>query len=348
MKIYQVGGSVRDELLGLEPKDLDYVVVGATEKEMLALGYALQGKDFPVYTHPVTKAEYALARTERKTGSGYNGFTCETEGVTLKDDLFRRDLTINAMAKSESGEIVDYYGGMSDLKNKILRHVSPHFAEDPLRVLRVARFQARYSDFTIAPETMKLMQGLVSSGELSHLSKERFQKEFEKAFSEHHSDLFFKTLDEAGFFTHYLPEFKFDSLYYERITTQAEVISKMIYLALGQENLGEAMSAMKNKLGFYNAYTQEVLSFYTASQAVKNEESLYDFCKKAKPLSKTTSFSMLKEVFALRGISSETLTTCEQMAKFMADTDFSFLETLPPLNRSPAMKAYTLTNWKKT
>lgn len=347
MKIYQVGGSVRDELLGQAPKDFDYVVVGATSAQMLDLGYTLQGKDFPVFLHPETKAEYALARTERKTGNGYAGFSCDTEGVTLKEDLYRRDLTINAMAKDEQGGIIDYYGGLQDLSSKTLRHVGPHFSEDPLRVLRVARFQARYPDFTIAPETMKLMQQLVASGELSHLSKERFQKEIEKAFTEKYPDLFFKVLCTTGFFQHYIPEFTYSEEYFAKINQEASVISKMLYLVLGQESIGLAMTALKNKLGFNDAYLQEVLSAYTQSLTVGDTDSLYSFCKKTRPLSKTTSFSMLKELMSLTGQSSQVLTDCESMARCMAQTDFSFLENLPAASRANEMKKYTLAHWQK-
>lgn len=193
MKTYLVGGAVRDELLNRDPKDRDYVVVGATEQQMMDLGYDKVGADFPVFLKD--GCEYALARTERKTGSGYNGFTTDFNPcVTLEDDLRRRDLTINAMAKDlDTGEVIDPFGGYNDLMNGVLRHVSPAFAEDPLRVLRVARFQARYG-FNIADETMDLMKSLVVSGEMEHLTTERVWLELEKAFSEPRPDLFVLTL----------------------------------------------------------------------------------------------------------------------------------------------------------
>jgi tRNA nucleotidyltransferase/poly(A) polymerase len=197
MKVFTVGGYVRDTLMGITPKDRDFVVVGSNVSEMESLGYSQVGKDFPVFLHPKTGDEYALARTERKTGTGYNGFTVETKDVSLEDDLFRRDLTINAMAMDEDGTIIDPFGGQKDLKNKVLRHVSEHFAEDPLRVLRVARFAARYA-FTVAPETLELMKKIVDAGEIRNLTAERVWVEFNKALSEPHYWMFIKVLHTVG------------------------------------------------------------------------------------------------------------------------------------------------------
>ena len=184
MKIYLVGGAVRDKLLGLPVKDRDYVVVGATPEQMTAQGFKPVGADFPVFLHPVTKEEYALARTERKSGRGYKGFTVyAAPDVTLEDDLTRRDLTINAMAEDEAGKLVDPFDGAGDLKRGILRHVSPAFGEDPVRILRVARFAARYADrgFRVADETAALMHGMVENGEVDHLVAERVWIELEGA-----------------------------------------------------------------------------------------------------------------------------------------------------------------------
>lgn len=197
MKVYQVGGCVRDLLMGLEPKDIDFVVVGSNEEELLSLGYEQVGKDFPVFLHPETGYEYALARTEKKTGSGYNGFSVEIDNVSLEDDLFRRDLTINAMAMDENGNIIDPYGGQHDLKNGILKHVSQHFAEDPVRILRIARFSARYN-FSIAPETLVMMTNMVNNGEFDFLTGERIWKEFEKVLSEKYIINFFDNLETIG------------------------------------------------------------------------------------------------------------------------------------------------------
>ncbi|MCC5880796.1 MAG: hypothetical protein JJU03_12985 [Idiomarina sp.] len=186
MQIYLVGGAVRDELLGLEVVDRDFVIVGASPQMLLDKGYRQVGKDFPVFLHPQTQEEYALARTERKAGKGYTGFTCyAAPDVTLEDDLQRRDLTINAIAKSSDDKLVDPYGGIEDLHRRVLRHVSPAFSEDPLRILRVARFAARFHEFgfRIAAETWHLMQYMVASGELTELSRERVWQELSRCLT---------------------------------------------------------------------------------------------------------------------------------------------------------------------
>ena len=187
MKVYLVGGAVRDKLLKRPIKECDYVVVGSTPSELISLGYQQVGNDFPVFLHPITKDEYALARTERKSGQGYTGFICDfTPTVTLEEDLVRRDLTVNAMAEDENGNIIDPFNGKADLDNKLLRHVSDAFCEDPLRILRVARFAARYHHlgFSIAAETMLLMQEMVAQGEINTLTKERIWLEIEKSLED--------------------------------------------------------------------------------------------------------------------------------------------------------------------
>jgi tRNA nucleotidyltransferase (CCA-adding enzyme) len=209
MQVYLVGGAVRDKLLGRPVKDQDWVVVGASEADMLAQGYQQVGKDFPVFLHPKTQQEYALARTERKTGQGYAGFECDTStSVTLEQDLLRRDLTINAMAMDDKGAIIDPFNGQQDLKNRVLRHVSDAFEEDPLRVLRVARFAARYASygFTIADETKALMANITRSGELSHLSAERVWVETAKSLLEDTPQVYFETLRECGALKVWFPE----------------------------------------------------------------------------------------------------------------------------------------------
>lgn len=197
IRVYEVGGCVRDILMGLEPKDVDLVVVGATEEVMLALGFEQVGKDFPVFLHPKTGDEYALARKERKTAAGYNGFSVEVDNVSLEDDLLRRDLTINAMAKDSQGNIIDPYHGQEDLKNHVLRHVSKHFAEDPVRILRIARFSARYN-FSIHPDTISMMKDMVDNGEFDSLTGERVWKEFEKVLTEKNLVNFFDNLETIG------------------------------------------------------------------------------------------------------------------------------------------------------
>lgn len=209
MQTYLVGGAVRDKLLNHPVYDKDWVVVGATVEEMLAQGFQPVGQDFPVFIHPETGEEYALARTERKSGKGYTGFKYfASKEVTLEEDLMRRDLTINAMAEDEQGQIFDPYGGQEDLHSKTLRHVSPAFSEDPLRVLRVARFASRYAHlgFKVAPETMTLMQEIAATDELEHLTVERVWKEFERSLGEASPDTFLSVLNESNAITKVLPE----------------------------------------------------------------------------------------------------------------------------------------------
>lgn len=206
MKIYSVGGAVRDELLGLKVQDHDYVVVGSTAEEMVRLGFRPVGKDFPVFLHPKTHEEHALARTERKTSRGYKGFEVyAAPEVTLQEDLARRDLTINAIAKDRDGNIIDPFGGVADLEAGILRHVGPAFVEDPVRVLRVARFAARFG-FHIAPETLHLMSEMVHNGEVEHLVPERVWQEFARGLMEHKPSRMFYALRECGALARIVPE----------------------------------------------------------------------------------------------------------------------------------------------
>ena len=207
MEIYVVGGAVRDELLGLPVKDRDWVVVGATPKEMLKQGYLQVGQDFPVFLHPQTHEEYALARTERKTAPGYTGFAFHAApGVTLEQDLMRRDLTVNAMARDAAGVLIDPYGGRADLVARVLRHVAPAFAEDPVRILRVARFAARFADFSVAPETLELMRGMVAAGEVDALVAERVWQELARGLMEEKPSRMFETLRACGALACLLPE----------------------------------------------------------------------------------------------------------------------------------------------
>ncbi|MEJ6475681.1 tRNA nucleotidyltransferase [Pseudoalteromonas piscicida] len=214
MKIYLVGGAVRDELLKRPVKERDYVVVGATIAEMTQQGYQQVGSDFPVFLHPKTKDEHALARTERKSGQGYTGFICDFgPETTLEDDLLRRDLTVNAIAKDEDGSLIDPYGGQKDLANRVLRHVSEAFSEDPLRVLRVARFAARYQNyhFTIAEETWRLMTHMVAEGELQTLTKERIWLEIEKTIEDNGLGYFLTIISALGaleFVAPYIPSWE--------------------------------------------------------------------------------------------------------------------------------------------
>lgn len=209
METYLVGGAVRDQLLGLPVKDRDWVVVGATPEQMIESGFRQVGADFPVFLHPTTNEEYALARTERKQGHGYHGFTVySAPDVTLEDDLRRRDLTVNAMAQNEQGQLVDPFGGLDDLNHRRLRHVSDAFSEDPLRILRTARFAARLQPrgFAIAPETLTRMRAMVDAGEAGHLVPERVWQEMQRALHENVPGVFFETLADCGALTVLIPE----------------------------------------------------------------------------------------------------------------------------------------------
>jgi tRNA nucleotidyltransferase (CCA-adding enzyme) len=207
MKMWMVGGAVRDALLGLPVNDRDWVVVGATPQELMNAGYAPVGKDFPVFLHPDTKEEVALARTERKTAPGYRGFSFHADpSVTLEEDLGRRDLTINAMARGEDGTLVDPFGGRRDIADRMLRHVSPAFAEDPVRILRLARFAARFHEFTVAPETTALMREMVEAGEVDALVAERVWAEISRGLMEVHPSRMFEVLRSCGALAKLLPE----------------------------------------------------------------------------------------------------------------------------------------------
>ena len=209
MQVYLVGGAVRDKLLHRKVTERDWVVVGATPAQLLAEGYTQVGKDFPVFLHPQTQEEYALARTERKTGGGYTGFSCHTTpDVTLEEDLLRRDLTINAMAESASGELIDPYNGQADLQQRLLRHVSSAFSEDPLRIFRVARFAARYAylGFSVAEETMMLMQTMAASDDIRHLSAERVWQETRRALMEDNPEVYLRVLQQCGALKAWMPE----------------------------------------------------------------------------------------------------------------------------------------------
>ena len=230
MKIYTVGGAVRDELLGVPVQDRDYVVVGATPEEMVKLGYKPVGRDFPVFLHPDSKEEYALARTERKTARGYHGFEFRAApDVTLEQDLERRDLTINALAKDERGRIIDPFHGARDLEAGVLRHVSPAFAEDPVRVLRVARFAARF-EFDIAPETLDLMRRMAENGEVDALVPERVWQELSRGLMERRPSRMFEILHECGALARVMPEAE---LLYDEPDHAAEAL-RLLDLAAAQ------------------------------------------------------------------------------------------------------------------
>lgn len=252
LDVYLVGGAVRDELLGLKVQDHDYVVVGATPEQMLARGFTAVGQDFPVFLHPKHHAEYALARTERKTGAGYKGFSCySAQDVTLEQDLSRRDLTINAIAKASDGSLIDPYGGVADLQAGILRHVSPAFAEDPVRILRIARFAARYAhaprEFQIADETLLLMKQMVAAGEVDALVAERVWQEFAKGLLEIRPGRMLMVLQSCGALTRLLPEsldFPATSSVHEADQQIADLARLLDFSAQQQANLNQRFALM--------------------------------------------------------------------------------------------------------
>jgi tRNA nucleotidyltransferase (CCA-adding enzyme) len=253
---YTVGGAVRDELLGLPVKDKDYVVVGSTVQAMLDAGYKPVGKDFPVFLHPKTHDEYALARTERKTGAGYKGFVVHASAdVTLEEDLARRDLTINAIAKDADGKLIDPFNGINDIKSKTLRHVSDAFAEDPVRILRAARFAARFTDFTIAPETLALMRQMVAAGEVDALVSERVWQELAKGLMEQTPSRMFELLRACGALQKILPEL--DRLWgvpqppqhHPEIDTGVHVMMVIDYAAKQKFSLPVRFAALVHDLG---------------------------------------------------------------------------------------------------
>jgi tRNA nucleotidyltransferase (CCA-adding enzyme) len=256
MKVYCVGGAVRDELLGLPVKDRDWVVVGATPEELSAQGYKPVGKDFPVFLHPKTHEEYALARTERSTARGYKGFAVyAAPDVTLEQDLTRRDLTINAIARDEQGQLIDPHQGVADLKAKVLRHVSGAFIEDPVRILRIARFAARFSDFSIADETMKLMREMVDSGELDALVAERVWQELATGLMENVPSRMFEVLRSCGALQKILPEVDAlwgvpqPALHHPEIDTGVHVMMVVDYAASKDYKLAIRFAALTHDLG---------------------------------------------------------------------------------------------------
>lgn len=256
MKTYAVGGSVRDALLGLPVQDRDYVVVGATPEQMIADGYMPVGKDFPVFLHPLTHEEYALARTERKTAPGYKGFVFHVaDKVSLEEDLARRDLTVNAIAQAEDGSLIDPFGGQADLAAKIFRHVSPAFAEDPVRILRLARFAARFSEFSVAPETNSLMRIMVEAGEVDALVPERVWQELARGLMEDKPSRMFDVLRACGALRRMMPEL--DRLwgvpqpakYHPEIDTGIHVMLVVDYAARQRYTLPVRFAALLHDLG---------------------------------------------------------------------------------------------------
>ena len=258
MQVYLVGGAVRDELLGLAVKDKDYVVVGSTPAAMLAAGYKSVGKDFPVFLHPQTHDEYALARTERKVAQGYKGFEVQASiDVTLEEDLARRDLTVNAIAKDAQGQLIDPYQGCADLQAKIFRHVSPAFAEDPVRILRAARLAARFPEFTVAAQTNQLMQQMVAAGEVDALVAERVWQELAKGLMEQQPSRLFEVLQACGAMARILPEL---AALWEREPDSARTLLQRINHAAQQQQILPVRFAVLMLAGQLNADQLKSLS----------------------------------------------------------------------------------------
>ena len=293
MNIYLVGGAVRDELLGLPVKERDYVVVGATPEEMVAKGFKPVGKDFPVFLHPSTHEEYALARTERKSGRGYKGFKVyAAPEVTLEEDLRRRDLTINAMAKAEDGTLIDPFGGQSDLEARVLRHVSEAFAEDPVRILRLARFAARFS-FDVAPDTMTLMRRMVESGEADYLVPERVWQEFARGLAEPHPELMFDVLERSGVLGKLFPELKSRprryggslAVRYAHLTwplDEAEIEALSERLRAPNEVRELALAAARNKRLLQRQDAEALLQLFKGADAFRRPERFAELLQAAK------------------------------------------------------------------
>ena len=280
MQVYLVGGAVRDALLNRKVVERDYVVVGATPEEMLSQGFTQVGKDFPVFLHPKTQEEYALARTERKSGKGYTGFVCDaSSSVTLEEDLLRRDLTVNAIAQDNLGNLIDPYGGKKDLENRLLRHVSEAFSEDPLRVFRVARFATRYAylGFTIATETMALMQSMAQSGELSTLSAERVWQETKRSLLEKTPHVFFTVLNQAHGLNDWFTELE------RNVDTALETLKTAVDLEkVENESLVEDTGLETPLPESSDSETARLITRFTALLTHLNEEEAKQLCSRLK------------------------------------------------------------------
>ena len=324
MQIYSVGGAVRDELLGLKVKDRDFVVVGATPQAMLDEGYKPVGKDFPVFLHPKTHEEYALARTERKTAKGYKGFAVHAApDVTLEQDLSRRDFTINAIAKDSAGKLIDPFNGMADIQAKVLRHVSDAFVEDPVRILRAARFSARFTDFTIAPETLNLMQQMVQNGEVDALVPERVWQELSKGLMEAQPSRMFDVLRACGALQKILPEL--DKLWgvpqppqhHPEIDTGVHVMMVIDYAAKQNFTLPVRFAALVHDLG-KGTTPADILPRHIGHEA-RSVHLLKDVCKRLRVPNDCNELAVMVAKFHGK---------LHQVSKMRADTLVEFLTEL--------------------
>ncbi|HIG40101.1 MAG: multifunctional CCA tRNA nucleotidyl transferase/2'3'-cyclic phosphodiesterase/2'nucleotidase/phosphatase [bacterium] len=318
MEVFLVGGAVRDKLLNQPITERDWVVVGATEEQLVKEGYTRVGKDFPVFLHPETKEEYALARTERKTGEGHRGFACDAnENVSLEEDLLRRDLTVNAIAESTDGRLIDPYDGLYDLKKKVLRHVSSAFEEDPLRVLRVARFAARFPDFAIHPSTEILLRTMIGRGDLLELPAERIYAEIDKALGTDEPLRFFITLNSLGASEHLWPEItdkgiKLAQALAARTTDKAFRFTAILWPNSTAE-IAELASRLKipnhiSELALLSCGTYETWSQANTTKAHTVVEWFYlvdAFRRPARFLRLNTYFSMVSEALGVPDLSAD-------------------------------------------
>ena len=337
IKAFLVGGAVRDKLMGVEPKDFDFVVVGSSDKELVELGFEQVGMGFPVFLHPHTGEEYALARREKKVGAGYTGFEFETgSDVTLEEDLERRDLTINSMARNEADQVIDPFDGQRDLKNRVLRHTSVAFGEDPLRVVRLARFFARYDTFTVAGETMSLCSDMVDRGDLDELPDKRFWREIEKAFADDSTARFWELLFEIGalqkvnFFKRLLGT-DWGPGRFMRLIKVANAFSKLKFFSKeDMPNMFAAAIAPNEVLGLFNS--ADAGRVYEALQRVRSMPMNY------------TALDMHELITSVRGYSTENVTLdqlCDVLSA-LAVTD-EFLPVCSKTLRDVAMAGRQIT-----
>jgi len=304
-QVYLVGGAVRDQLLNIPVVDHDWVVTGATPEQLEQQGYQQVGKQFPVFLNPTNKEEYALARKEKKQGEGYTGFICDfSPDISLEEDLERRDLTINAIAKDKDGTLIDPFNGKQDLENRLFRHVSNAFVEDPLRVLRVARFAARFHHlgFNIAPETMALMQTISTSGELTTLSAERVWKELEKALNTQHADIFFDVLEEANALDKLFPELIWISNTDQTNTlNQAKWTPAQRWAVLGRHTPQKALEQLHQRIRSPNQFkilAEQVRSFLENQHIPMSAENWENWLTSVNAIKKPQPFLLLIEVLS--------------------------------------------------
>jgi len=341
LKIYKVGGAVRDRLLGLPVKDTDWVVVGATPEEMIANGYQQVGRDFPVFLHPETKQEYALARTERKTAPGYKGFRVHAApDVTLEDDLIRRDLTINAMAETPDGELIDPFGGAGDIRIRQLRHVSPAFAEDPVRILRVARFAARFVPlgFQVAPETIRLMRDMVEAGEVDALVPERVWTELVRSLAETQPSQFFEVLRSCRALAVLFPEI--DRLFgvpqprqhHPEIDSGIHVLQVLDHAATLTDDLRVRFAALVHDLGKAETPADEWPRHMSHEE--KSVELIRSLCRRMRAPNEYRDLAILAARYHTR---------CHRAAELRPGTLLETLESLDAFRRPERLEQFLIT-----